>query len=129
MHHSIGYEKALAIVHDCSTVDGYLSSPTKRDNYRRIWARDGAILGLAALQTGDQELINTFKQTLLTLAHHQGPHGEIPSNVDTQSGRISYGGTTGRVDADLWFVIGCGEYWQTTNDVNFIKQMFPVMEK
>ena len=33
------------------------------------------------------------------------------SNVDIRSGRVSYGGMTCRVDADLWFVIGCGEYW------------------
>lgn len=109
--------------------DGFLASLTEQDNYRRVWARDGVITGLAALLTDEQDLIKTFKQTLLTLAAHQGPHGEIPSNVDTLSERISYGGTTGRIDADLWFVIGCGEYWTATQDNEFIETVFPALEK
>ncbi len=123
------YNKALELLHLCSSPDGFLASPTEQANYRRIWARDGVIIGLAALLSDDIELIKTFKQTLETLAHHQGPHGEIPSNVDTLTQRISYGGTTGRVDSDLWFIIGCGEYWRATGDDEFIERMMPVIEK
>jgi hypothetical protein len=43
--------------------------------------------------------------------------------------RVSYGGTTGRVDASLWFIIGCAEYWLATNDDDFIAEMLPVLEK
>jgi hypothetical protein len=68
-------------------------------------------------------------RTLETLARHQGPHGEIPSNYDRQSGRVSYGGTTGRVDADLWFLIGCGEYWKATGDDGFLERLLPAIEK
>lgn len=124
-----GYTKALELLHECSSPDGFLASPTDQANYRRIWARDGVIIGLAALLSGDTELIKTFKQTLETLARYQGPHGEIPSNVDTLTQRISYGGTTGRVDSDLWFIIGCGEYWLATGDDEFIERMMPVIEK
>lgn len=124
-----GHDQALNLVRQCCTSDGYLASLTDQDNYRRIWARDGVITGLAALLTGETDLISTFKQTLLTLAQYQGPHGEIPSNVDTLSGRISYGGTTGRIDADLWFVIGCAEYWAATGDDEFIHFLFPNLEK
>jgi hypothetical protein len=60
------------------------------------------------------ELIEMARRTFEMLAKYQGPHGEIPSNVDPSTGRISYSGTTGRVDGDLWFIIGCGEYWQAT---------------
>jgi hypothetical protein len=84
---------------------------------------------LAALLSGDHELVDTARRTFETLAAFQGPHGEIPSNVDTVSGRISYGGTTGRVDADLWFIIGCGEYWRTTGDDAFLKNLLPAIEK
>lgn len=124
-----GHDQAANLLRRCSTADGFLASLTEHDNYRRIWARDGVIIGLAALLTGESALINTFKQTLLTLAKYQGPHGEIPSNVDTLSNRVSYGGTTGRIDADLWFVIGCGEYWAATQDNEFINTIFPVLEK
>lgn len=105
-----GYARALALLRACATADGFVASPTESDNYRRIWGRDGAIMSLAALLSGDHELAGTARKTFATLAAYQGPHGEIPSNVDTVSDRISYGGTTGRVDADLWFLIGCGEY-------------------
>lgn len=124
-----GYQHALELLRMCSTEDGFLASPSQRDNYRRIWARDGVILGLAALMTGDHELCASFKHTLLTLARHQGPHGEIPSNVETAAGRISYGGTTGRVDADLWFIIGCAQYWRASGDDDFLSATLPVIEK
>ena len=124
-----GYEHARELLRQCVTDDGFLASTVERDNYRRIWARDGVIIGLAALMTGIDSLVETMRRTLKTLAQHQGPHGEIPSNVDTIAHRISYGGTTGRVDADLWFVIGCGEYWLATGDDAFLDEMLPVLER
>ena len=124
-----GYQRATALLHDCATPDGFVASPSKHDNYRRIWSRDGAIIALAALLSGDGELIKTARQTFETLAVHQGPHGEIPTNVDIASGRISYGGTTGRVDSDLWFIIGCGEYWMETGDDGFLEHLLPAIEK
>lgn len=124
-----GYTRAVQLLYSCSTSDGLIASPTRHANYHRVWGRDGAILGLAGLLTGDHELTESCRLTLETLAHHQGPHGEIPSNVDPASGRISYGGTTGRVDADLWFVIACGEYWQATGDDDFLQQILPALER
>ncbi len=124
-----GYEKAVEILHACATDTGFLASPTRKDNYRRIWARDGVVIGMAGLLIQDPVLVEAMKQTLQTLADHQGPHGEIPSNVDTASGRVSYGGMTGRVDADLWFIIGCGEYWLQTGDDSFLGRILPSLKK
>jgi glycogen debranching enzyme len=122
-------DHSMALVRQCTTPNGFVASPSKSANYRRIWGRDGVIIGLAALMTDDEEMTTAFRDTLFTLAEHQGPHGEIPSNVDPIEGRISYGGTTGRVDADLWFVIGCGEYWQKTQDSRFLEKMMPVIDR
>ena len=124
-----GYNQALALLHDCATPDGFVASPSERDNYQRVWGRDGTIISLAALLTGDDKLIETARKTFETLAEYQGPHGEIPSNVDTVSQRISYGGTTGRVDTNLWFLIGCGEYWLATGDDAFLQHLLPAIEK
>ena len=66
---------------------------------------------------------------LTTLAAHQGPHGEIPTNVDIATERFSYGGTAGRIDGDLWFIIACGEYWLATGDGDFLEPLLPVIEK
>ncbi len=124
-----GYTRAVALLHECNTADGFIASPTQHDNYQRIWARDGVIIGLAALRTGDEALIDGFRRTLLTLAEHQGPHGEIPSNVDGASGRVSFGGTAGRVDGNMWFMIGCGQYWRATGDDRFLDDMLPTLER
>ena len=124
-----GYARAVGLLKECSTEDGFVASATKRDNYHRVWSRDGCIVGLAALMSGDAELIETCRRTIETLAAHQGHHGEIPSNVDTQSGRISYGGTVGRVDGNLWFLICCYEYWRRTEDDAFIERLYETIEK
>jgi hypothetical protein len=124
-----GYEKAVALLHACATDDGFIASPTRNDNYCRIWARDGVIIALAALLTRQDTLVHAAGRTLEILARYQGPHGEIPSNVDRKTERVSYGGTTGRVDSDLWFIIGCGEYWQATGDDDFLERLLPVIEK
>lgn len=124
-----GYNKALTLLHNCVTPDGFVASPSDHDNYRRIWSRDSSIISLAAILTGDANLIWTARRTFETLAASQGPHGEIPSNVDPVTKRISYGGSTGRVDSDLWFVIGCGEYWLATGDDEFLERLQPTIEK
>lgn len=123
------YAKARDLLLQCATEDGLLASPTKRENYRRVWSRDGVITGLACLMSGDETLIEAFGKTLKTLAGYQGPHGEIPSNIGTTDRDVSYGGTAGRVDANLWFVIGVAEYGQQRGDEQFIDEMWPVLEK
>ena len=122
-------DRAMDLVKACISPHGFLASPSQKDNYRRIWARDGVIIGLAGLMTGDPEMAAALRGTLETLAINQGPHGEIPSNVDPASGRVSYGGMIGRVDADLWFVIGCGEYIQATGNTAWGKDMMPVIDR
>jgi len=68
-----GYDKALALLHDCATADGFVASPSERDNYQRVWGRDGTIISLDALLTGDDRLIKTARKTFETLEEYQGP--------------------------------------------------------
>jgi glycogen debranching enzyme len=124
-----GVQRALRVLRDCASPDGFLASPTRRLNYREVWSRDGTILSLAALQTGDGDLIDAARRTCHLLARHQGPHGEIPSYVDPVSGRAEFGGAAGRVDSDLWFVIGCGEIWRETGDDEFLETLRPCLER
>ena len=99
--------KARQLLHECSTSKGFVAAVSPRTNYRRVWARDGCVCGLAALADEDPDLLDTFEATLRTLASHQGPCGQIPSNVGLD-GEVSYGGPVGRVDATIWFVLGVG---------------------
>jgi len=124
-----GRSRALETLRACATEHGFLATPTDRDNYRRVWGRDGAIIALAALASGESDLIDTARATLGTLSRYQGPHGEIPSNVDPVTERVSYGGTAGRVDAGLWFAIACAEFWRRTEDGAFLDEMLEPIER
>ncbi|WP_378187823.1 glycoside hydrolase 100 family protein [Aquimarina sp. W85] len=132
MMNSISYKKALELLQNVSTPHGFLASSEDTANYQRIWARDGVICGLASLLDGDLQLINTFKNTLLTLANYQHPLGHIPSNVffsEKQKTELSYGGLAGRVDTISWFIIGVCNYSAIQKDASFLEQMLPHIEK
>jgi Alkaline and neutral invertase len=103
---SEAYQQSLALIQRCRTPAGFVASPIDVDNYARVWARDGVITGLAALASGEKDLIKAFDDTLSTIAMNQGKHGEIPSNVSVDGKDVSYGHLAGRVDAALWYVIG-----------------------
>ena len=98
---------AIALLRAAAGPDGFVASVSATANYGRVWARDGVVCGLAALAADDQRLVDAFRRTLDTLARHQGPHGEIPSNVGAD-GTVSFGAPIGRVDASLWFALGAG---------------------
>lgn len=113
------YQKSLELLRTCLSPSGFVASPANVDNYARVWARDGVISGLAALASGDTTLIAGMLQTLTTLTHYQGPHGEIPSNVTVDGSHISYGHLAGRVDALFWYIIGVCTYIRFNDDTSF----------
>jgi GH15 family glucan-1,4-alpha-glucosidase len=116
------YNQALSLLQKASSKNGFLAAVNDVANYRRIWARDGVICGLAALLDGDKDLVNTMKSTLETLAQHQHELGHIPSNVDVETGEVSFGGLAGRVDTLAWFVVGVCQYAHFANDKAFFEQ-------
>jgi GH15 family glucan-1,4-alpha-glucosidase len=118
----MNYTKAIELLQKCSSTEGFLASAENISNYKRVWARDGVICGLAALASGDEQLILTFRKTLETLATNQHSNGTIPSNVMTNGDQVevSYGGLAGRVDALTWFIIGICQYAYYKNEIAFI---------
>ncbi len=124
-----GYKKSIEFLKKSSSEYGFLASPINAFNYRRVWSRDGVINGLAALISGDKELIEIFRKTLNTLAKYQGKKGQLPSNVDPITKSVSYGRTTGKVDATLWYIIGCGQYYRHTKDKKFLNYHLKKIEK
>jgi len=129
----IGYQKALELLRKATTPTGILASVTDIDNYQRVFARDGIICGLAGLVSGDEVIIYGLRRTLETLAESQGPHGQIPSNVQKdENGNIihlSYGGLAGRVDTIPWFIIGACNYIKYTGDKSFGQRVEPVIRR
>jgi hypothetical protein len=89
---------------------------------------------LAALVSGDEALRDAASRTLVTLRDHQGPSGQIPSNVslDAADGggcTVSYGGTAGRVDATPWFVLATCLYGRLTCDDSLVEQSRTALER
>jgi hypothetical protein len=125
------YHKAIELLHKVSTPNGFLASAENITNYKRVWARDGVICGLAALASGNEPLISTFKNTLETLSKSQHAVGTIPSNVliTDEKREVSYGGLAGRVDAVTWFIIGVCQYAYYKCDVSFLSKHNSEIEK
>ncbi len=117
----MAYSNALTLLQKAQSPNGFLAAINDVANYKRIWARDGVICGLAGLLDGDKNLVHTMKTTLETLAQHQHELGNIPSNVDVETGEVSFGGLAGRVDTLSWFVIGVCQYAHFTEDIEFFK--------
>lgn len=125
------YEKAIQLLLDCSTKYGFIAAKNKTNNgnYDRIWARDSMICSIAAVMTNNKQLILTAKRSLQTLLKYQHEQGEIVSNVDPNTDAVSFGGTAGRVDSNLWFLIGFSQYVKKTKDYNFAKKYFQKFRK
>ncbi len=131
MNTSICYNKAIELLQKSSSSEGFLASAQNISNYKRVWARDGVICGLAALASEKEDLIETFKKTLETLANNQHHNGTIPSNVmnDGNTTEVSYGGLAGRVDAVTWFIIGICQYAFYKKDAAFVTKYQSNIEK
>ncbi|MEP0263634.1 glycoside hydrolase 100 family protein [Dokdonia sp.] len=125
------YQHSIELLKKVATERGFLASANDIANYRRVWARDGVICGLAGLLDGDKTLVEAMKNTLLTLASHQHERGMIPSNVhfDGNVPSVSFGGLAGRVDTVAWFIIGVCQYVYKTKDQDFFEQLKPAMMK
>lgn len=126
------YKKAVNLLSRARTDKGFLASASDITNYKRVWARDGVICGLAALLDGDLSLTETFKNTLTTLAENQHELGHIPSNVffnEKDKVEISFGGLAGRVDTISWFIIGVCNYAHLTKNLSFAEKLKAKMDK
>lgn len=114
------YQAAIDLLHRASTPHGFLAADQGIDNYSRIWTRDSVVCGLAALASGDIQLIDTFKQSLQTILSNQHPLGLVPSNVNPSNQQeVSFGGPVGRADTPAWLVLGIAAYGLKTGDLAF----------
>ena len=123
------YQHALDLLQSVCTEQGFVAAAVQEDNYCRVWTRDSVICGLAALASGEDKLIETFKVSLETIWQHQHQTGFLPSNVDTLNKSTSYGNTVGRVDTASWGIIGLCAYTLLTGKRNLADQFKGKVEK
>jgi len=123
------YTEAIDLLHGLTTSHGIQASTVEADNYKRIWARDSIVCGLAGLIVKDTIVIEGLGNSLLTLAGNQHELGMIPSNVSPDGAGVSFGSLVGRVDSNTWFIIGCCLYYQRTGNEKTWKQLLPAIRK
>ncbi|MFQ6611089.1 MAG: glycoside hydrolase 100 family protein [Fidelibacterota bacterium] len=133
MNQQIAYQISLNQLRNALTKHGYLASMTEELNYKRVFARDGIITGLAGLVSGETDLIKGLSTTLSSLHSNCGPIGQIPSNIQFDRNgnvtEVSYGKNSGRVDVNLWFIIGLCEYTLITGDTALAEAMKETVDR
>ncbi len=123
---SAAHACAAELLTACATPYGLLASTVDELNYRRIWARDGLIAAIGAAAADLAGADDWLDHTLQTLAHAQGPAGQIPSNVTLDApANISYGTAALRIDATLWFLIGAGVLGRRRSLAHCIEKAVP----
>jgi hypothetical protein len=116
------YQKAVEIMKTNSTEFGFIASKGRPNC---IWNRDGSVVCLGAMLTGDSELITTAKRTLLTLKERQTSLGQLPNVVYLDSTKVNYYA----VDATAWWVIAVDCVWRMTKDAEFLESFRTAVDK
>jgi len=98
--------------------------------YNSVWARDGVIACLGANLTDNEKLVEASKRTIESLGKLQSETGQIPNVLilneeGTRVEKVSWYA----VDAVAWWIIGVWNHFFTTQDENFLREMWPKLKK
>jgi glycogen debranching enzyme len=96
------YGKAIEAIRTCCCRLG-LKASGRSVGHHQIWARDSVISSLGARLVPDEEIQGALRASIALLAHHQTPAGEIPNNIDCETGRPNF---RAYADTGLWWIIG-----------------------
>ena len=135
-----GYHKAIEALKKnitplgfsaCSLEDNDVTGTD--ENYRSVWARDGAlaILGSLPLTNQDEAIHQCQRQTLTTLLENISPNGQVPANVRIDDERPDYSGVGGiaSVDSGLWVIIAFYAYVSHTRDHEFLRHYMGQLQR
>ena len=81
MQNIVAYQKSIELLRKAITPFGFVASVEDITNYRRVWTRDAVIHSIAAMRTGEADLIECCRNTIVTIFDNQHPIGFMPSNV------------------------------------------------
>ncbi len=124
-----GYEKAIVALKKnitpvgfsaCSLTDNTVTGTD--ENYRSVWARDGAITIINSLDLDDPDVRECQRRTLETLLNATAPNGQIPANVRIDDGSPDYAGVGNicSIDSALWVIIAFYNNIDTTGDMELL---------
>lgn len=124
--------KIASILENVSVPNGFLATAHATDNYRRVWARDSAILSIALIVSDHTTYFDSIKKSITSLQKYQSDTGAMPSNIpesDATNQPASFGSLVGRVDATTWWLIMAMNYIRKTNDDGLKNDMKPAVYK
>lgn len=121
-----GYQRAVRVLRECVSEFGFKASALA-GGYPQVWARDSAITSLGGLLTGESDLVDAARSSLVTLGKTQTELGMIHLNLDSRSSTVTTE-NAGAVDANLWYVLGHYAHHQATGDLEFLETHWQSLE-
>lgn len=112
----------------CSLADNEVRGTDS--NYRSVWARDGSITLIASLPLDEPDIRACQRETLRTLLSNTSPHGQIPANVNLDTGVPDFSGVGGisSIDSGLWTIIAAYEFLRVTRETALLREFLPVLK-
>ena len=113
----------------CSLTDNEVTGTD--NNYRAVWARDGAITIVGTIDLPDADIRAAQLATLRTLLDHLAPNGQIPANVSLDSGATDYSGVGGicAIDGGFWAVLAFYHYVRKHEDWALLAEYAAPLER
>ena len=101
------------------------------ENYRSVWARDGAITVTGTMGLEDPDIRQCQESTLRTLLSNGTRTGQIPSHVNIDSGQPDYSGVgnISSIDSALWTIIAFTGYIRKHRNVALLREFLEPLEK
>lgn len=133
-----GYKMALEALHRNITPAGFSACSLNDnettgtdENYRSVWARDGAITIISVIDIESPEIRKAAHRTLCTLMDHLSPTGQIPTNVRIDYEEPDYSGVGGicSVDSGLWVIVAFYHYIRITQDFDMLERYAPRLQR
>lgn len=124
--------QSLELLRRNSTPQGILAASPSPEaearHYTRIFGRDAAICVLGMVVSGDESLIESARQSLLTLAEHQAENGQIPKYVDPLGKEADFW-YLGCIDATLWWLIALRFFDKQLPEARLAGELAPEVER
>jgi sucrose-6F-phosphate phosphohydrolase len=133
-----GYRHALIALRKNITASGFSAcSMTDNEvtgtdnNYRAVWARDGAITIVGTIDLPDSDIRVAQLATLRTLFDHLAPNGQIPANVSLDTGEADYSGVGGicSIDGGFWALLAFYLYVRKHEDWDLLAEYATPLER
>ena len=116
-----------------TTQDGILAASTQtlesnKKHYSSLFSRDIGVCSIGIIQSGNTQLIDSLKTSLINLASVQSDLGQFPFLYKPEKDLVHWRGP-GSIDSSIWWGIAFLEYYKYLKDEIFYNKFKPNLEK